>query len=105
MRVGRVAFLVLVCGAASLACREREPLDAEPLDEDRPARAQWIADQTKAHSWWVRSFLNGTRDMQFYDGFYPIEFDPTTGGAWRWMDKKGIVRLRTSIDGTGRVHD
>jgi hypothetical protein len=97
MELGRRA---LVLGAASVfasGCRSSSDPDAE-------ARAKWIATQASSRNWHLRAFLNGTPDMQFYDGWYNIETDPSTGGAWRWMDKKGIVRLRTRL-GSSRAQD
>jgi hypothetical protein len=68
-------------------------------DRDFYARRQWLAEKAFAHDTHLRAFLNGTRDMVFYDGWYGIEHDPATNSAWRWMSEKGIVRFRTRPEG------
>src|SRR5262245_15892115 len=70
-------------------------------DSDVEARNAFIDTQTSARKLWLRRFLNGTEDMVFYDGWYDAEIDPATGGAWRWMDRRGIVKMRTT-KGTDR---
>jgi hypothetical protein len=80
-------FAAILCTAGT-GCKGAGDADAR----ERPA---WVHDQTVKNHCYLREFLNGTGDMQFYDGWYAIENDPKTGGAWRWMDRRGIVRMRT----------
>jgi len=67
----------------------------KPPSQDREARQRWVHEQAGEHQWYVREALNGTGDIDYYDGWYPPENDPKSGGAWRWMAKRGIVQLRT----------
>lgn len=64
-------------------------------DQDRQRRFPWIQEQTKAHKLFGREFLSYASTYEFYDGWYPVEADAKTGFAWRWMEKRGIIRLRT----------
>lgn len=80
-------FAAVAC-AAGPACKGTEDVDAR-------ARPEWVHEQTVRDHCYLREFLNGTADMQFYDGWYTIENDPKTCGAWRWMERRGILRLRT----------
>jgi hypothetical protein len=83
--------LVAVLCAAGTGCKA-------PVDADAKERPAWVHDQAAKNHCFLREFLNGNGDMQFYDGWYPLENDPKTGGAWRWMDRRGIVRLRTTTN-------
>jgi hypothetical protein len=87
----RLTMLALGVVAALLgACKRNDP------DWDR--RSAWIQRQTAENNLFVRDVL--TRDgfdYQFHDGWYPAENDRKAGGAWRWMDKRGVVRLRTGL--------
>jgi hypothetical protein len=75
--------------APLLACKK--------VDPDRPRRNAWIEKQTAEQKVFVRDVLTrGNGLYEFYDGWYGTENDPK-GGAWRWMDKRGIVRLRTTF--------
>jgi hypothetical protein len=74
-------------------------------DPDERIRAEWRARQTTEHNAYLRDFLNGNGDMQFYDGWYDIEGDPDSGAGWRWMGKRAIVRLRTKPEGRTQVTD
>lgn len=94
MRTRLVAAVALVVSA----CRPA-------VDDDRAARASWVQQQTAAHDWYVRDVLNGTSDVDFYDGWYAPENDPKTGGAWRWMARRGIVRLRARVNGAPTAVD
>jgi len=86
---------VLACTALIVACRR---------DEDEQSRTKWIADETAKHNVYLRQFLNGTPDIVYFDGWYPLENDPKTGGAWRWMDRRSITRLRTSVGAGGDMN-
>jgi hypothetical protein len=66
-------------------------------DNDVEARERWLSNETATHDVYLRRFLNGTPDIIFFDGWWPIEHDPNTGGAWRWMPARSITRLRTKI--------
>lgn len=79
---------VVVC-AGGTGCKSAGDADLR----ERPA---WLHEQTVKNHCYLREFLNGTPDLQFYDGWYPLENDPKTGGAWRWMEKRGIVRMRAT---------
>lgn len=68
-----------------------------PPTEEREARQRWVHEQAGAHDWYVREALNGTGDIDYYDGWFPPESDPKTGGGWRWMDRRSITRLRTRV--------
>jgi len=79
-------------------------------DEDVQRRADWIAAHTASNKLWVRDFLTRAGDSDFhdalfYDGWYPTENDPKTGGAWRWMGKHGVIRLRTRTGGAREASD
>jgi hypothetical protein len=76
---------------------------AKPHDQDIDRRPVWVHEQTVANNLWVREILTRPDKNEFYDGWYPVEFDPKTGGAWRWMEKRGIIRLRTRIDGAPAI--
>ncbi len=93
MALSRGVLQVVACVTLLGACSR---------DTDEPARRKWVADETAKHSAYLREFLNGTGDVAFYDGWYPLESDSKTGGAWRWMDRRSITRLRTSADGGPR---
>jgi hypothetical protein len=79
-------------------------------DEDVQRRADWIAGQTTSNKLWVRDLLSRAGDSDFhdaifYDGWYPTESDAKTGGAWRWMGKHGVIRLRTKPGGARTASD
>ena len=84
-------LLLAAVATLALACR-RTP-------DDAAARGAWVHEQAGTHHWYVREALNGTPDIQYYDGWFAPENDPKTGGAWRWMERRGILRLRTHVDG------
>jgi hypothetical protein len=88
---------VLLAATVAVSCRPQGP---SPEDPEAPARRQWVHEQTAAHNVYLREFLNGTPEMQFYDGWYDIENDADTGGAWRWQGGRSITRLRTTPGGT-----
>lgn len=74
-------------------------------DQDAERRPQWIHEQTAANNRYVLDFLNRPGDIEFYDGWYAVEHDKNTGGAWRWMDRRGIVRLATKVHGLAQARD
>lgn len=80
------AVLIAAGACALLACNKR--------DTDVKRRDEWIAHETATHDVYLRRFLNGTPDVVYFDGWYPLEHDPKTGGAWRWMRQRSITRLR-----------
>lgn len=83
-RAALAAFALSICG-----CEHRR-------DADFDRRAAWIDARTAANKLFLRDFLSRGADWyEFYDGWYPTEQDPKTGGAWRWMDKRGVIRLWT----------
>lgn len=89
-----------VAGALALAlggCRG--------ADDEARERSSWIHARVGEHSWYVREALNGTANIDYFDGWYTPEHDPTTGGGWRWMDRRSITRLRTRIDGASEPRD
>ncbi|MDB4938033.1 MAG: hypothetical protein JWP87_5005 [Labilithrix sp.] len=88
--------------AAASSCGGRRDQDAQ-LDEDR--RNEWLRAETDAKKLYVQAVLNGTTDIQYYDGWWNLERDPRTGGAWRWMEKRGVLRLRTKPGGATETHD
>lgn len=90
-------YAAVLCTAGT-GCKAAEDVDAK----ERPA---WVHEQAGKNHCYLREFLNGNADMQFYDGWYPLESDPKTGGAWRWMDRRGIVRLRTTTFETAKPTD
>jgi hypothetical protein len=77
------------------------------VDQDKPRRVAWIHAQTAKDKLYVREFLNSAAfdDYEFYDGWYPAENDPQTGNAWRWMQRRGIVRVRTTTGGAASPVD
>lgn len=93
-----VAVAVAVASSSSLLGCHRSP-------DDSAVRSKWLHEQASAHHWYVREALNGTPDIHYYDGWYAPEADPKTGGAWRWMDRRGIVRLRTRVAGHAEATD
>jgi hypothetical protein len=74
-------------------------------DPDVERRREWLARRTEAEKAYLQAVLNGTDDIQFYDGWYNLEHDPKTHGAWRWMGRRGIVRLRTKLGGVPTAQD
>jgi hypothetical protein len=107
------AFFVIVIsllGAASSGCEtsRRDPRAKYVSAEDTPAgqiRRAWVHDETASRNWYLRDFLNGIRDIEFFDGWYDPEFDQARSAAWRWMERRGIIRLRTRIDGQADFQD
>lgn len=85
-RVARGALLLLL--AVAPACKRPDP--------DEANRRVWLEDLTKSRQVVLRQVLNGNGGTWFYDGWFPIESDPKTGGAWRWQEKKSTTRFRTS---------
>lgn len=79
-----VSLLSLVSG-----CKNR--------DQDRQRRFDWIHQQSAANKMYVREFLSHSGDYEFGDGWYPVEADPKNGNSWRWMERRGIIKLRTTI--------
>ena len=74
-------------------------------DVDREIRPAWIGAETEKRQVYLRRFLNGTDEVDFFDGWYPLEHDPKTGGAWRWMERRSITRLRTKVGGATAATD
>jgi hypothetical protein len=59
------------------------------------ARQAWVAEQSQKRPIdALRLALNGTRDVDFLDGWYAVEHDVESGRAWRWAGRRAIVRLR-----------
>jgi hypothetical protein len=83
------------------ACQPR----GDSRGDQHEARMKWVHAQAAEHDWYVRDVLNGSGDIDFYDGWYPPENDPKTGGGWRWMDKRGITELRTHVAPNNTVAD
>lgn len=77
-------------GLASAGCKGNR-------DQDWKRRPEWIREQTVANKLFVRDVVTRTGHYEFYDGWYPPENDPKSNNAWRWMEKRGIVRMRTTI--------
>jgi len=90
------SVLAIAAAASFAACRS--------APDDAAARAAWVHARVGERHWYVREALNGTSDVRYYDGWYAPESDPSTGGGWRWMSKRGIVRLRARA-GTAEAHD
>src|SRR5512140_438950 len=86
----RLALTLVLAGvvAASAGC-------SESVDVDKTSRPAWTRQKAIEHHMVLRDILNGTPDIVYYDGWYGLENDPRTGGAWRWMGRRSIVRLRT----------
>lgn len=103
--MSRVLQLMIAALAIGLAGCEK------PIDVDTERRPAWVERETAKEKVFLREFLTGaTKDrgvtqVQFYDGWYKVEEDPKTGGAWRWMGARGIVRLLTKPAGATEVHD
>jgi hypothetical protein len=85
----RAAWPTFVAACALGACGRHG------ADPDTKLRDQWISHETAAHAVYLRRFLNGTGDTVYFDGWYPLENDPKTGAAWRWMKERSITRLYT----------
>jgi hypothetical protein len=81
--------VLAACALGAVSCKHR--------DQDSKRRFEWIREQTAANKLYVRDVLTRTGYYEFYDGWYPPENDPKSNNAWRWMDKRGIVRMRTTI--------
>lgn len=75
------------------------------VDPDTDRRREWLARRTEVEKAYLQAVLNGTDDIQFYDGWHNLEYDPKTRGAWRWMGRRGIVRLRTRVGGARSPED
>jgi len=74
-------------------------------DADSDARFEWLGAQTASHKLWVRQALNGNDAIRFQDGWYNVENDPKSGGAWRWMMGRGTLRLLTKPEGAAAPVD
>lgn len=95
-----VALAVLLVAApaclTSLAGCKREGGDQDVL-----RRREWLHQQTKANDLFVRQHLTQPDDNHaFAEGWYATEYNPKTGGSWKWMNRHGILRLRTRYVGT-----
>ena len=91
------------CAALLAGCHSRDGV-REPPDQDFERRPAWVNAQTAEKKLFVRDFLSRGSDWyEFYDGWYPAESDAKSGGAWRWMEKRGIVRLQTKTQGVTRA--
>ena len=84
-------------GALSSGCANRDP--------DRQRRFDWVQKQTNDNKLWVRHFLSRPGEYEFGDGWHWPEADPKAGSAWRWMDKRGIIQLRTKPGGLTEARD
>ena len=67
-------YAAVLCTAGT-GCKAAEDVDAK----ERPA---WVHEQAGKNHCYLREFLNGNADMQFYDGWYPLESDPKTGSLF-----------------------
>jgi hypothetical protein len=75
-------------------------------DEDWERRPAWVASQTASNKLYQRDFLTRGGDWyDFYDGWYPPENDPKAASAWRWMERRGIIRLQTKTGGATVARD
>lgn len=74
-------------------------------DPDVQRREEWLRARTELNKDYLRASLNGTDDIQFYDGWFNVERDPSTAGAWRWGERRAVVRLRTKPGGATRAQD
>jgi hypothetical protein len=95
----------LTCGLLLTALVFSTGCGGRKRDPDVERRNEWLRVETDAKKLYLQAVLNGTDDVQFYDGWFNVDHDPTTGGAWRWMERRGIVRLRTKPGGASTVHD
>lgn len=73
--------------------------------DDSDLRRRWVHEQAVNYGMPLREALNGSAEIRYYDGWYNLEHDPKTGGAWRWMDKRGTIRLRTKPFGLHEATD
>jgi hypothetical protein len=106
--ISPIVLVVLVLAASGCESSRRDPRATFVSPEDTPgaqARRAWAEKETASRSWYLRDFLNGKRDIEFFDGWYDPEFDRTRGAAWRWMERRGIVRLRTRVEGQADFQD
>jgi hypothetical protein len=66
-----------------------------PQKSQSEARRAWVTEQSRQRPVDALCLaLNGTRDMDFLDGWYPVEHDVEEARAWRWMARRAVVRLR-----------
>jgi hypothetical protein len=91
----------LALGSAVLGC-EGAP---DHRDADLGRRKQWIQEQTVANNFYLLELLNRPGTFEFTDGWYAVEQDPKTHGAWRWMERRGIVRIMTKPDDAPEARD
>ncbi len=90
-RLARLARLAALLGLVLLTCG-----CGSRRDEDVDRRTAWLNARTQANHLYLRDFLTRGADWyEFYDGWYATEQDPKIGSAWRWMDKRGVIRLWT----------
>lgn len=102
--LGLASCAALLAGCAA-GCDSRDPV-RDPRDQDIDRRPAWVNAQTAQKKLFLRDLLSRGGDwFEFYDGWYPAEADPKTGSAWRWMDKRGIIRLQTKTEGVPRARD
>jgi hypothetical protein len=95
--VGRI-LAALAASTFLIGCRE-------DVDTDRGIRAKWLLELNEDAGVGLRAVLNGTAEVDYYDGWYPLEYDPKTNGAWRWMGQRGILQLRTKPGGARQARD
>lgn len=79
-----VAFISVLC---AMGCGER-------AEREDPAKDKWLAARKAEEHRELAVHLEGDRYLRFDDGWYPEEHDRDGGGAWRWMGRRGIVRMR-----------
>jgi hypothetical protein len=94
MRGGPAALLAVALAAG---CSRQQ--------SQREARHTWVTEQSRKNPLdALRLELSGTPELDFLDGWYPVEHDVESGIAWRWMGRRAIVRLRL-LDGAEAVHE
>ena len=90
--MSRSSFVAIALLAGIAGCKR------DSSDQDRMARPVWLHAQGAARNQFVREHLTlANGEYEYGDGWYPTESDPKSGGAWKWMDRRGTIRLRTRV--------
>jgi hypothetical protein len=105
-RSSYAAVVTLAVAATLIGAAGCKPDSSAPDDQDILRRRAWVHAQTAEEKLFVREHLtHSDGNYEFGDGWYWTEYDPKTRGAWKWMERKGIIRLRTRIGAATRPSD
>jgi hypothetical protein len=93
MKAWRTVALAVALGAgcsAPQSQRDRSEARVQERAPETPVDAQRLA-------------LSGTSEIEYVEGWFPVEHDAER--AWRWMGKRAVVRLRLAGAAAGPRSD